>query len=146
MGMETDHAELQIYVFFIWRTKKRCSHQKPLWNNIPATTVRHLSGKIPTWWVDESHCSMRCTPGAFVLHILKLFVNYFLHDRDSAGKMLGVVSCLSPAHTGSLGISAASKGLEITVALHQSPELIWSCVWDWIKHSREPAPSCNGHT
>lgn len=89
---------------------------------------------------------MRCTPGAFVLHILKLFVNYFLHDRDSAGKMLGAVSCLSPAHTGSLGISAASKGLEITVALHQSPELIWSCVWDWIKHSREPAPSCNGHT
>jgi len=29
MGKEADHAELQI-CFFMWRTKKRCSHQKTL--------------------------------------------------------------------------------------------------------------------
>lgn len=39
--------------------------------------------------------------------------------------MLGAVSCLSPAHTGSLDISAASKASQTTVAPHQSADLLW---------------------
>lgn len=147
MRMETDHVELQIYVFSFGKPRKDVHTRNLFEKNIPLTTVWRLSEKIPIWWVDERYCSMRCTPGAFVLHILKLFVNDFLHDRDSAGKMLGAVSCLSPAHTGSLGISAASKDLEITVALHQSPELLWSMFGigsSTVKSQHPPAMAIHG--